>query len=240
MDGKKVQLSCLDFPYSCGYVSGNRPSKKWKKRKLKKEFKIANDNLSQPDYEKFMKTVLSNIKKFMDEGSPLYCWNGFKQFSAMSGILIELDFVLSNIITWVKPTAAISYSDYNFQSEFCLYAWLKGNGPHRWYGSTKESNVWEVNREKLFEDYHPTVKPVELSERAIKNSSQRGDIVLSPFIGSGGDLIACEKLGRRCYGIELESKYVDLCVRRLGRYIGLEKLPNDIRNKYFKEAQNGK
>jgi len=241
LGGEKAQLVYTDLPYDCQYIPGNRPNKKWKKRKLKNNHKIANDNLSQSDYDKLMEVVFTNVKNNMSEGCPLYAWNGFRQFSSMSGILMKLGFVVSNIITWVKPTAAISYSDYNFQSEFCLYGWLGGNGRHCWYGSSKASNVWQVDRERLIDGFfHPTVKPVELAERAIRNSSRRGDIIMDPFTGSGGDLITCQKLQRKFRGIEIDGRYIDLCVFRLGKLIGVKNLPRDIQNKYFKEVANGK
>jgi DNA modification methylase len=135
------------------------------------------------------------------------------------------------VITWAKPTFAISYGDFNQQTEFCLYAWLK-NGPHKWFGPTNETNLWEIDREKTANLIHPTQKSVEIPLRAIRNSSIRGDVVADLFLGSGVTLIASESLGRRCFGIEIEPKYVDAIVKRYIAFVGKENVSPKIVKKY--------
>ena len=109
---------------------------------------------------------------------------------------------MSTVITWAKPTFSISFSDFNQQTEFCLFSWLK-NAPHKWHGPTNETNLWTINRDKASELVHPTQKSVAIPARAIRNSSVRGDVVFDGFLGSGSSLIAAESLGRRCFGMEI-------------------------------------
>ena len=79
--------------------------------------------------------------------------------------------------------------------------------------------MWCLNKPRI-NDLHPTMKPVELIERALRNSSQRGNVVLDPFGGAGSTLIACEKTGRQARLIEIEPKYVDVSVLRWQQLTG--------------------
>jgi len=100
---------------------------------------------------------------------------------------------------------------------------LSGRHPykHFWCGARDQGDVWQIKKPQK-NDLHPTMKPVELVERAVRNSSKTGDIVLDPFGGSGSTLIACEKSGRRARLIELDPKYVDVIVRRWQDFTGQE------------------
>jgi len=138
------------------------------------------------------------------------------------------------VITWAKPNFAIGYGDYNQQTEFCLYGW-KGDAPHRWYGPTNESTLWEVKRDPTREYVHPTQKPLALAHRAIRNSSVRDDLVLDLFLGSGSTLIAAQGLDRRCYGMEIDPKYCDAIVRRYIALVGKDRVSEQIRERYIKK-----
>ncbi|MFC1603765.1 DNA methyltransferase [Planctomycetota bacterium] len=94
---------------------------------------------------------------------------------------------------------------------FCLYGW-KGETKHFWSGPKNESTLWYVRRDRIDLYHHPTQKALELTERSIRNSSKRGDIVFDPSLCSGTTLIAAAMLGRRCFGMEIELKYCDCIV----------------------------
>jgi DNA modification methylase len=179
------------------------------------------DDLNEKEYEEWIRSVLNNLKRYLKEGASAYIWNGHAKFYFVHQVLKELGFHISTVITWAKPTFAISYGDYNQQTEFCIFSWLK-NGPHKWYGPTNESNLWEVARDKVSERIHPTQKSVLLPARAIRNSSARGDIVFDGFIGSGSSLIGAISLGRKFLGMEIEPKYVDGAVLRYINFVGKE------------------
>lgn len=164
-------------------------------------------------------------------------WNGHKQFHAMYQILTGLGFHISCVITWAKPNFAIGYGDYNQQTEFCLYGWREGV-PHRWYGPTNETTLWESKRDPASQLCHPTQKPVALAQRAIRNSTLRDEVVLDLFAGSGSTLISAESLGRRCYCVEIDPRYCDVIVRRYIAFVGKDQASQEIRAHYVKEASH--
>jgi len=238
MNGEKADILDCDYPYNVSYMQkNNRPSTSTRPKKSRKWDQIYADNMPQGEYELWMRKVMVNIKNYLKPGSPVYIWQGHRQIPPLYQILLDLGFHVSCIICWMKEAAAISYGNYSFRSEHALYGWLEG-APHYWAGSPGESNVWEVHRDPTKTYVHPTQKPVELSARAVKNSSKKGDIVLDLFLGSGSTLIAAEGLGRRCFGLEFSETYCDAIAIRYLSYIGKDKAPKDLVRRYLKEETN--
>ncbi|MCC6364954.1 MAG: site-specific DNA-methyltransferase [Bryobacterales bacterium] len=122
----------------------------------------------------------------------------------------------STFIIWAKNTFTMGRADYQRQYEPMLYGWRDGTD-HFWCGARDQGDVWLVKK-PVKNDLHPTMKPVELIERAIRNSSKTRDTVFDPFAGSGSTLIACEKTGRQARVIELDPKYCDVICRRYGAF----------------------
>jgi DNA modification methylase len=130
-------------------------------------------------------------------------------------------------LVWIKNSPVLGHSDYHHQHEALLYGWKPGpgrpgRGRHagsRWYGNNRETTVLLYDRPARSAE-HPTMKPVALMERLVGNSSRRGEIVFDPFAGSGSTLIACERLGRRCFAVELDPAYCDVIRRRYEEYTG--------------------
>jgi DNA modification methylase len=118
----------------------------------------------------------------------------------------------STFIIWAKNAFTLGRSDYQRQYEPILYGWPEG-AEHFWCGARDQGDVWNVDR-PVKNDLHPTMKPVALVERAIRNSSKRRDIVLDPFAGSGTTLMAAEGSGRTAALVELDPRYCDVVVRR--------------------------
>ncbi len=233
----KVNLIFTDPPYNVNYYGGNRPTPEKVRPKSCRNWKrIYNDNLTQGEYETWLKGILTNVTPYMEEGAPIYIWNGSKQFGPMYTMLMELGFHVSCVITWAKESFSIGYPDYQMQTEFCLYGWKEDNGAHKWYGPTNESTLWQVKRESTSKYKHPTQKPVALAHRAIKNSSKRGDVVIDMFLGSGTTLIAAEGLKRVCYGMEMDPNYCDVIVKRYIKFVGEENVSEEIRSKYIGKA----
>jgi len=235
MQNEKIDLIHMDPPYGCLYLSQNRPDLQAKSKKSKRWEKLYKDDLNEKEYEEWIKSVLKNISRFMKNGASAYIWNGHAKFYFVHQVLKELGFHISTVITWAKPTFAISYGEFNQQTEFCIFSWLK-NGPHKWYGPTNETNLWEIARDKVSDLIHPTQKSMQIPARAIRNSSIRGDIIFDGFLGSGSSVLASESLGRRCFGIEIEPKYVDGIIKRYVAYVGKDKISDEIKAKYLKEA----
>lgn len=122
-----------------------------------------------------------------------------------------------HVIIWVKNNHVLGRCDYNYKHEPIFFGWTKS---HRFYGKGKnKTSVWEVDK-PLKSDLHPTMKPIELMENALLNSSKENQICLDPFLGSGSTLIACEKTNRICYGLEIDCLYIDVIIKRWEDYTG--------------------
>ena len=118
----------------------------------------------------------------------------------------------STFVIWAKNTFTLGRADYQRQYEPILYGWKQG-ADHFWCGARDQGDVWFVDKPRV-NDLHPTMKPVELVERAIRNHRKSRDIVLDLFGGSGTTLIAAERTGRSARLLELDPKYVDVIVER--------------------------
>ena len=115
-------------------------------------------------------------------------------------------------------------NNYHNQYEIIFYGYKpKGGGLSHWFSGRTEdeaSDVWKIKRDPSASYLHPTQKPVELAERAIKNSTAKKGKLYEPFLGSGSTLIACEKTNRICYGMELDTKYCDVIIERWEQFTG--------------------
>lgn len=208
MDGALADMVFTDPPYNVDY--GNTPKDKQRKSKGKSGGRtIINDNLGDA-FAQFLYDALSNML-MVTKGSFYVCMSS-SELHTLQTVFVAAGGKWSTFIIWAKNTFTLGRSDYQRQYEPILYGWKEGNDRY-WCGARDQGDVWFVNKPRV-NDLHPTMKPVELVERAIKNSSKTKDIVLDPFGGSGSTLIACEKLGRQCRTSELDPKYVDVIVKR--------------------------
>ncbi len=131
----------------------------------------------------------------------------------MLELMREAGIPCRHVIIWVKNSAIFSMGrlDYDYQHEPLLYGWAT---KHKFYGNGRfTKSVWEIPKPHR-SGLHPTTKPLALVENALQNSSQRGDVVLDPFCGSGTTLIASERLGRKCRAMEIEPHYCDVIIKR--------------------------
>ncbi len=124
-------------------------------------------------------------------------------------------------LIWVKTRFVLSRGHYHWQHEPCFYA-VRNGGESRWQGARDQSTVWQIASRGDDDDatVHGTQKPVECMLRPILNNSARGDAVYEPFAGSGTTIIAAEKSGRRCFGMEIEPRYCDVTVERWQKFTG--------------------
>ena len=130
----------------------------------------------------------------------------------MMMMMQKAGWLLKHVLVWVKNNHVLGRCDYNYKHEPILYGWKDGAG-HTFNGSASETSVWEVDKPHQSK-LHPTMKPIELFARAIKNGSDIGELVFDGFAGSGTTLIAAQQLERRCYAIELEPRYCDVIIER--------------------------
>jgi DNA modification methylase len=163
-------------------------------------------------------------------GDVCYVWHADRHAKEVQESLENCGFIMISQIIWGKTTFAISRGDYHWQHEPCWYAHKKGK-KHNWQGSRSESTLWDIPRSEM-DTGHGTQKPLECMARPIRNNTAKGEGVYDPFLGSGTTLIACEQLGRICYGQELDEKYMDVIVQRWVNYM------NDS-GKEYKVLRNG-
>lgn len=207
--GEQVDMVFTDPPYNVNYANSAKDKMRGKDRA------ILNDNLGDGFYDFLLAALTPTIA---------HCRGGI--YVAMSSS--ELDVLQaafraaggkwSTFIIWAKNTFTLGRADYQRQYEPILYGWPEGAQRH-WCGDRDQGDVWNIKKPQK-NDLHPTMKPVELVERAIRNSSRPGNVVLDPFGGSGTTLIAAEKSGRVARMIELDPKYVDVIVRRWQGWTG--------------------
>ncbi len=195
-----AHLVYTDPPYGVDYDGGT----------VKRE-KLAGDGSTD-----LYSPACAAAAQWSDKRAALYLWHaGVKGIAAAAAAAAgAAGYEIRCEIVWNKNQAqfgALS-AQYKQKHEPAYYCFKKGNSP-RWFGPKNEVTVWDCDRASK-NQYHPTQKPVALAERAIRNSSEPGQLVLDLFLGSGATLIAADKMERVCYGCELEPAYVDVAVRR--------------------------
>jgi len=207
--GGLADMVFSDPPYNVNYGATMKDKLRGKKRK------IANDDLGD-GFERFLRDACTNILA-VTKGAIYICMSS-SELHTLYRAFTESGGHWSTFLIWAKNTFTMGRSDYQRQYEPILYGWKEGTD-HYWCGARDQGDVWFVKK-PLANDLHPTMKPVELVERAIRNSSKSRDTVLDPFAGSGSTLVACEKTGRPARLIELEPKYCDVIIRRFEEFSG--------------------
>jgi DNA modification methylase len=228
MQGVAADVVFTDPPYNVpihGHVSG-------KGQVRHREFLMASGQMTSAQFTRFLASALELLVRHSAPGSLHYvCMDWRHQHELLSaglGIYAEL----KNLCVWVKDNAGMG-SLYRSQHEL-IFVFKNGRTPHRnnvelgQHGRNR-SNVWHYpgphnfgrkGEEGNLAALHPTVKPVALIADAILDCSARGDLVLDPFLGSGSTMLAAERVGRICRGIELDPLYVDAAIRRWERLTG--------------------
>lgn len=204
-----VDMIWQDPPYNVDYANSAKDKLRGKSRA------IMNDNLGDA-FGGFLLASLAPAIARCD--GAIYIAMSSSELDALQTAFRAAGGKWSTFIIWAKNTFTLGRSDYQRQYEPILYGWRDG-GKHHWCGDRDQSDVWNVKKPQK-NDLHPTMKPVELVERAIRNSSRPGDTVLDCFGGSGSTLIAAEKTGRHARLMELDPKYVDVIVKRWQEWSG--------------------
>ncbi len=200
-----------DPPYNVDYANSAKDKMRGKDRP------ILNDNLGDGFYDFLLAALTPMLARC---AGATYIAMSSSELDTLQQAFRAAGGKWSTFIIWAKNTFTLGRADYQRQYEPILYGWPEGQNRH-WCGDRDQGDVWNIKKPQK-NDLHPTMKPVELVERAIRNSSRPGDIVLDPFGGSGTTLIAAEKSGRSGWLIELDPKYVDVIVRRWQDWSGQE------------------
>ena len=236
MGKEKAALFATDPPYCVDYTGADRPTGGHDWSDVYHETDIKN-------VVEFMRDFLQLGLQYIRDNTAMYLWHASKRKRMIENICDELGLLIHQQIIWVKPCSVLTFSFYPWRHEPCLLMWQKGKKPHCRYkesqvgtiwplGWVKEgdpttpeyyTDVWELDwegKKRNKGDMHPTVKPVEVFAIPMRVHTTPGDVCYEPFCGSGSQLIAAEKLERRCFALELEPVFCDVTVKRWEDWTG--------------------
>ena len=207
MNGAAADLVFIDPPYNCDYQGYTE-----------EHLTIQGDRMSGAEFKQFLEAAFLSCRAVIKPGASLYVCHSSSWQREFQNALEAAGFEVRCQIIWGKNTFAWGFGRYKFRHEPIFYAHVAGQSD-AWYGDKSQSTLWEENKPAA-NRLHPTMKPVELIERALLNSSKAGDVVVDLFGGSGSTLIACERRGRAAWLIELDRRYADVICRRYQEYVG--------------------
>ena len=231
----KIDLVVTDPPYNIAYKG--------------KAGTIQNDDMQSEEFKGFLTSAFTRMHEVMKKGAAYYVWYGAKESVNFEISLTDSNLPVKQQLIWVKSQFTLGRQDYQWRHEPCLYGWKEGAGHYFIDDRTQDTviedkpNLKKMSKQELIEyikeiqemqppttiieedkplhnSVHPTMKPLKLIGRLIKNSSRERDKVLDLFGGSGSTLITCEQLNRQCFTMELDEKYASVIVERYEEYTG--------------------
>ena len=184
-----------------------------------KDRPLENDFLTDAEFDKMLLAWFGNISRVLVAGRGFYIWGGYANLGNYPAPLEKCGLYFSQGVVWDKEHPVLTRKDFMGAFEICFYGWKKG-AAHKWFGPTNATDLWHLKKISPNKMIHLTEKPVELAERAIGYSSQIDENVLDLFGGSGSTLIACERMDRNAFLMELDELYCDVIVQRWENYTG--------------------
>jgi len=250
--GAQADLLMTDPPYNVNYGQKGEDYADKDYQCGTDDRKIMNDNMADAAFRSFLTDAFSTAFAVCKDGAPAYIWMGSSEIDACIEAYENAGWLYKQMLIWVKNTFTLGRQDYQWQHENCVYGWKPGAGHYFSESRRNSTiidgqkpieqmslnecrnllrEIFDENGipttalrydKPLRSEEHPTMKPVPMIGALIKNSTQKGGIVLDIFGGSGTTLIACEQLGRRCRTIELDPKYCDVIIDRWEKLTGLK------------------
>ena len=202
LGNEKVNLVCTDPPYFVSLESSSG--------------KIKNDDLSDKDGYDFLLKTYRCLHDAMAKDASIYSFYATAKTRLVFDAFEDAGFKVGAGLVWKKDRLVLTRTDWKYIHEPIVFGWRK-DGKHKWYGDQKQTSVFEFDRIKNSKKDgcgHPSSKPVPLIAYLVRQCTQTNSLVLDAFLGSASTLIACDQLGRICYGVELEPKFVDVAVAR--------------------------
>jgi len=221
LNGASIDLVVTDPPYNVDYQGKVKTPRK----------KIENDHMDRDEFYAFLLNYFAIVYENLRPGGGIYVFHADTEGINFRRSFLDAGIKLSQCLIWLKNSFVMGRQDYHWKHEPCLYGWKEG-AAHSWYSDRKQSTILEFSR-PIASKEPPTMKPIDMLEYLIGNSSAVGDIVFDGFVGSGSTLIASEKTMRNCIAIELSPGYVDVTVKRWLKYM-------TENNREYKVLRNGK
>lgn len=238
MGGVLADMIWTDPPYNVDYnyaskYEGIRKAAKGRTKLSKQQ--IFNDKKKPEEFYDFLKTVFKNCYDFSKDSMAMYVCHATKTQEQFFNALKDSGYHFSQTIIWLKERIILALGqDFHRVYEPVWFGWKEKKGHFKDKSITKEKELWDLdkmkfeerldvwylNRDKSSEYIHPTQKPVKLPERAIRKSSPLNGLIFDPFNGSGSTMMACEQMGRRCYAMELDPRFVDVAIKRWELFSG--------------------
>lgn len=209
MNSQKANMVFTDPPYNVAYEGATED-----------KLTIQNDDMSSEEFYNFLSKVFNNYFEIMEEGAPIYVCHADSEGENFRRAYREAGLKLAECIIWVKNTFVMGRQDYHWRHEPILYGWKEGKA-HYFIDDRTQDTVWEIPKPQRNGE-HPTMKPLALCARGIKNSSKPNDLVVDLFGGSGSTLMAAAEVDRVCYTMELDEKYTDVILLRYINQYGFD------------------
>jgi len=212
MAGEIAALCSSDPPYCVNYTGNDRPIHDGKPSG--KDWSHVYREVDIADLGQFLDATFAACLPHVEADAGIYIWHAHVQQPVIAAAFERHGLLLHQVIVWVKPTATFGHCYYRWRHEPCAFGWKRGHKPA--HGVGKLETVWEVDWEgkARISGEHPTIKPLRLFEIPMEQHTQLGAVVLEPFSGSGSQIIAAEKLRRRCRAMEIEPAFVDVALKR--------------------------
>jgi site-specific DNA-methyltransferase (adenine-specific) len=207
MGAERADLVFTDPPYNIDYHG-----------RTAEQLTIENDRMSVAEFVAFLEAAFGALRAAIKPTASVYVCHGSRYQREFQNALEAAGFEVRCQLIWAKHHFSLGWGRYRFQHEPIFYCHLAGE-EDPWYGDHSQSTLWQ-EKKPAANRLHPTMKPVELVERALVNSSRKGDLVADFFGGSGSTLIACERLGRQARLMEIEPRYADVIIRRWEEFAG--------------------
>jgi len=219
MAGERAALLATDPPYCVNYTGKDRPIHDGKPSG--KDWSHVYREVDIEDLGEFLDGVFKATLPHIAERTAIYVWHAHVQQPTIAAVFARHGLLLHQVLVWVKPCATFGHSYYRWRHEPCAFGWRQGSKPK--HGIGQLDTVWEVDwegKQRVVGNEHPCEKPLRLFEIPMEQHTRRGEVCLEPFSGSGTQLIAAERLARRCFAMEISPAFVDVAVRRWERATG--------------------
>ncbi len=233
--GEKVDMYLTDPPYNVALGMNETPEEAKKRNRRTDGLIVQNDSMSDDKFRQFLIDVFVAADTVMKPGAVFYIWHADSEGYNFRGACHEIGWKVRQCLIWEKSSLVMGRQDYQWMHEPCLYGWKDGSA-HLWNSDRTQTTLLKFDKPSRNPE-HPTMKPVELFSYQLTNNTKGEDIVLDNFLGSGTTLIAAQKTGRRCFGIELDPKYVDVIVQRYVDYTGIEEVKKNGITETWKKTQ---